>query len=112
MTDRTYFRTSTRETTDGLLENFRLGMLPANQAVREEFGVRGEDDARLFDAIKWAYDNGHLTREKLLGLKEDGRGLTEAVNVEGNPYSPVVYETVRDVLRADEKKPRMVNDEQ
>lgn len=104
--ERRYFRTSTKETVDGLIRNFELNMIPANQGVRNEFGILGEDDGRLFDALKWAYENGHLTREKLVELKDNGPGLTEAVNVKGNPYAPVMYETTGDFLRAADRSMR------
>lgn len=99
---REYFRTNTQETVDGLIENFRLDMLPANQAVRDHFGIVGDDgeDERLFDALKWMWDKCLLTREKLLKLKDDGAALTKAVNVSDNPFAPVEYKTMGDLMRA------------
>ena len=98
---RKYFRTSTKETADGLIYNFSTNTLPANQGVRECFGIIGddEDEDRLYDAMKWAYEKGYLTREKLIELKDNGAALTEAVNVNGNPFSPVTYETMGDSVR-------------
>ena len=105
---RQYFRTSTKETTDGLIENFRLNMLPSNQAVREHFGIVGQDgeDERLFDALRWMWNECRLTRERLLKLKNDGPALTEAVNVPENPFAPVKYETMGDLVRAVEAEKR------
>ena len=106
MESRKYFRTSTKEIVDGLIENFRLNMLPANGAVRDDFGIVGLDgeDAKRFDALFWAWNEFHWDRDKLLELQGNGPKLMEAVNVEDNPFSPVTYETTMDQIRAAERQ--------
>lgn len=109
MTDeRKYFRTNTKEIVDGLIENFRLNLLPANGAVRDDFGIVGVDgkDEKLFDALMWAWNTLKWDRDKLLELQGNGPKLTEAVNVEGNPFAPVTYETTWDLIRADQQRRR------
>jgi len=91
-----YFRTKGLDAAEGLIENFRLGMLPANRAVREDFGIVGDDEERRFMALKWMWDHGAIDKKKLTELCRDGPALTLAVNVGNNPFVPVTYETIWD----------------
>jgi hypothetical protein len=84
---------------DGLIENLETNTMPGNAAVRLDWGIVGEDDERLFEALRWAWVNTPLDREALTRLRLDGRALTRAVNVPGNPYAPVEYATVWDLVR-------------
>lgn len=112
MPRRHYFRTSTKEITDGLIENFRLDMLPANPAVCLDFGILDDDAERKFDALKWMWDQGRFDRASLMELKNDGPALTEAVNVPENPFAPVTYSTLGDDIRAWEARHRALDGEE
>ena len=97
---RGYFRTSSKEVTDGLIENFRLNKLPANPAVCLDFGIMGEEAERQFDALRWMWERGGLDRAQLIALKGDGPKLTRVVSIADNPFAPVAYQTIWDDVRA------------
>lgn len=103
---RRYFRTKGTDAVRGLIRNFELDSIPANPKVRLDFGIVGDDDERLFDALRWLWDRGLLDRTKLVELKGDGAALTEAVNLPDNPFAPVSYQTIWDLVRRWEAKHR------